>query len=115
MYLGRIVEIARRATLYSAAAASLYAGAAVGGADARSEAGAAAAAIVLEGDVPSPLDPPSGCRFRTRCSIAQPICAEVEPLLADHGDGHAVACHFPSASPHRPVGHGLMRAREERA
>ena len=48
----------------------------------------------IEGDIPSPIDPPAGCRFHTRCPFAKPECSEVKPQMKDAGGGHMVACHL---------------------
>jgi peptide/nickel transport system ATP-binding protein len=48
----------------------------------------------LTGDPPNPINPPSGCRFRTRCPFAEPVCAERPPVSADLGGGHEAACHM---------------------
>jgi len=58
--------------------------------------------LKLAGELPSAISPPSGCRFRTRCPMAQPICAAETPPLIAHAPGHLAACHFASAMAHVP-------------
>lgn len=92
MYLGRIVELADKHELYSNPqhpyTEALLSAVPLPDPTQRKK------GIILEGDVPSPISPPSGCRFHTRCSRAQEICSCKDPEFTDNGNGHYTACHF---------------------
>ena len=93
MYLGKIVELSPAQELYTRPihpyTEALLSAVPIPDPDAQRE------RIVLEGDVPSPISPPTGCRFHPRCRYATEICSVEEPPLVPHGGGHLAACHHP--------------------
>ena len=96
MYLGRIVEVAEGSTLYLTPkhpdTGALLSAVPIPD----PELAAKKRRIILEGDVPSPINPPSGCRFHPRCPRAQfPTCKEIDPQLEPFHEGQLAACHFP--------------------
>ena len=95
MYLGKIVEIGSREQIYGGAAHPYTRALLSAVPDVTTLTGQARERIRLQGDVPTPLDPPSGCRFRTRCWKAQDRCATEEPLLRVMPSGQLAACHYP--------------------
>ncbi len=97
MYLGKIMESGAKDEVFGAPAHPYTKAllSAVPLPDPRAERARKRERIVLQGDIPSAADVPSGCRFRTRCWKATELCANEEPTLIDRGGGHPVACHFP--------------------
>ena len=95
MYLGKVVEHGTDEDLYEHPHHPYSASLLSARPEPDPDRARARARIILEGDVPSPLNPPSGCRFHTRCPRAQPVCSEVQPELAGPTPGHQWACHYP--------------------
>lgn len=101
MYLGKLCEVGDAAAIYSHPAhpytRGLIAAAPVPDPDAKLE------PLQIEGDLPSPVDPPPGCRFSTRCPRATELCRTAEPVVREIGPDHFVACHFPHLESESPI------------
>jgi peptide/nickel transport system ATP-binding protein len=98
MYLGKLVELGPAIEVY-AHPAHPYTQGLLDAVPVATVTTKASRKLTVRGELPSAVDPPSGCRFRTRCPRAQAICAEVEPLQTQFGPGHTAACHFPLQTP----------------
>jgi peptide/nickel transport system ATP-binding protein len=99
MYLGKLVEIGSSADIYQRFAHPYTAGLLAAIPVPEPETARQHRGEGVKGELPSPINPPSGCRFRTRCQFAQDVCAEREPELRVFGTGHLAACHFPLQTP----------------
>jgi oligopeptide/dipeptide ABC transporter ATP-binding protein len=97
MYLGKLVEMGSGDDIYQRAAHPYTAGL-IATIPAPEPGAARATEPGIKGELPSPVNPPSGCRFRSRCPFAQDLCAGEEPQLRSFGPGHVAACHFPLQS-----------------
>jgi len=99
MYLGKLVELGSGQDIYERAAHPYTAGLIATIPVPKPTTERAKKGAAIKGELPSPVNPPSGCRFRTRCPFAQERCAAEEPELRSFGPGHVAACHFPLQSP----------------
>jgi len=105
MYLGKLCEVGTPDQLY-ARPSHPYTSALLASIPVPDPSVRPTGATRLPGELPSPVDPPSGCRFRTRCPLAQERCAEVEPTMREVAPGHHVACHFPLGGTPEPEADG---------
>jgi peptide/nickel transport system ATP-binding protein len=99
MYLGKLVEVGRSVDVYERPAHPYTFGLLNTIPVPDPEVERAKQGVAVTGELPSAMDPPSGCRFRTRCPLARDICAAEEPVLRTFGGEHKAACHFPLQTP----------------
>jgi oligopeptide/dipeptide ABC transporter ATP-binding protein len=107
MYLGKLVEMAPSRDMYDRPAHP-YTKALIDTIPVADPTVRAERSRHIAGELPSPIDPPSGCRFRTRCPFAQERCAAEEPPLRAFGEGHLAACHYPLQTPTGPAPEALV-------